>query len=345
MTTTETVNRYFSEYFHPEILWKRNSLGKFKAVGAVISWTLIVIPIFMAIGLGISTLCLKNKISSQNKPGPIKNTRKLGTNSLGVIQRNFANNGDLWKQLAQITLINHSKADNLSSDEVNHRFQNIASPRHTAVKVINKYLHANHIRIDSSSQKFIATQSPLPKDYELFWNAVYNYDCTIVDLTNMQDRSPEKGVTDYCPLHLNETKQYGNFSVTLTAVKGSLQKYQVKNLTNGESKEIKRLHFLDWKDFGTITVPELTELVHEVGSSLKTNTTLVHCRAGIGRTGTLITASYLKEKIARGIVNSKNLDSALIDLIATLRIQRGPSFVQTQEQFELLRKYGLSLLN
>ncbi len=194
-----------------------------------------------------------------------------------------------------------------------------------------KFLHANHINISPSAKKFIASQSPLPKDYELFWNTIYNHDCNIVDLTNAHDRA-QAGVTDYCPTQINETKQYGNFSVKLTSIKTPYHIYSITDLRNGHFKETKPLHYMDWKDFGTISIPELAHLVNEVGSASANGSTLVHCRAGIGRTGTLITACFLKEQINKGHITSHNLDSSLNNLIISLRYQRGPTFVQTQEQ-------------
>ncbi|MBA2727991.1 MAG: hypothetical protein H0U49_07450, partial [Parachlamydiaceae bacterium] len=190
MLIAKTVNHFLSEYFHPEILWNKNLFGKFKAIGAVISWATIIIPIIMGIGLGISTLCLKGKVSYQYKPGPIKNTHELGTTHLGLIKKTIpAPIGDLWNQLSKMTRENLSDGDHLTPEEVNHRFNDVPSPRNTAVTAKGKFLHANHVNISASGKKFIASQSPLPQDYELFWNAIFNHECNIVDLTNTHDRA------------------------------------------------------------------------------------------------------------------------------------------------------------
>lgn len=39
----EGIKKNFSDYFHPETLWKQGKLGKAEAVGAVISWATLVI--------------------------------------------------------------------------------------------------------------------------------------------------------------------------------------------------------------------------------------------------------------------------------------------------------------
>lgn len=70
----------------------------------------------------------------------------------------------------------------------------------------------------------------------------------------------------------------------------------------------------------------------------------IHCRAGVGRTGTLITALLLKEKIESGVIHKQNLDDSLIDLLLQLRHQRGPKFVENKAQLDLLRRYAESLL-
>jgi protein tyrosine phosphatase len=70
----------------------------------------------------------------------------------------------------------------------------------------------------------------------------------------------------------------------------------------------------------------------------------IHCRAGIGRTGTLITAFILKEKIESEEIRKENLGLFLVELIFALRKERSQFFVETFDQFALLLSFGTHLL-
>lgn len=251
---------------------------------------------------------------------------------------------ELWSCLEQDTQT-QLKGLSLSEEEVNHRFANIRCPRKTAIRVSGSYLHANKIGQGITQRPLIASQAPLPEDNELFWKAVFENNGTIIDLTTLNDQL-EGGVTKYYPDELNRVINYGSMSVRLIEKNGNIHVYQVENTQTKEVKNIKRLHFTDWVDFGTISLSALHGLVHLVESLSidPLNLLWIHCRAGAGRTGTLIMALTLKEKIKKGEITLKNLESSLLDLILRFRNQRGAAFVQQEAQLELLRQYAYSLL-
>lgn len=66
----------------------------------------------------------------------------------------------------------------------------------------------------------------------------------------------------------------------------------------------------------------------------------VHCRAGMGRTGTLIVAVILKEKIERGEITPANLRESLLKIVLGLRKHRGSAFVQRSTQLNALVEYA-----
>ena len=252
---------------------------------------------------------------------------------------------DLWLHLERKTQAQLQGLEFLSAGDLNHRFSDILCPRKTAVVIAGQYLHANTVGKTIAQRSFVASQAPLAKDYETFWKAIFERNPTIFDLTTIQDQA-NGGVTKYYPDKLGQTMKYGAMSVTLIKVSGWIYTYQIQNTETMFVKNIKRCHYADWKDFDAVSMPALHGLVQEVETLSPNPKDLlwIHCRAGVGRTGSLITALVLKEKIERGEINKENLDDSLVEIIVELRKQRGPNFVQQKGQLDLLRQYANFLI-
>lgn len=242
---------------------------------------------------------------------------------------------DLWKKLETST--NLLPIAYLEDNE-DHRFEDVKCPKNTAIIVENHSLHANRMTEGIATRfDLIASQAPLQGNEALFWQWIFENEYSILDLTTLADQ--DNGVTKYYPEAIDETFQAGPYFIKLIEKEGLLRKYQIT--FENETKEFPRFHLTRWQDFSEGSLEILTELVKIVEKNPKM---LIHCRAGIGRTGTLITAVLLKEKIEKGEITKENFDESLNNLILSLREKRGPGFVQTCAQFEMLRHYGRSIL-
>lgn len=246
--------------------------------------------------------------------------------------------------------------NNISNQQgVCSRFANILPPKNTVLQVTSfdkpeekHYFNANFVKVSEEigSRKFIATQAPYDFGNELrnFWKVVLDQEksAIILDLTNETDTG--KGVTPYYPIVKDESITYGDMTIKLEDIDDNLFKYELKD-NSGNIKKVNRFHFNTWKDGGIIEVKELAALVDRLDEEFKDNMPIVHCRAGVGRTGVVITASFIKEKIKQGKITDQNFRDSILNLILELRNQRGKEFVQTETQFKLLINYTKSLLN
>jgi protein tyrosine phosphatase len=114
-----------------------------------------------------------------------------------------------------------------------------------------------------------------------------------------------------------------------------VRKFQLSS--KGETREVYHYHFLAWPDHG---VPKETETLNALIRDLhweKTAKTpiIVHCSAGIGRTGTLIALSHLKTIIDTQKQQGIDLGVSIFSIVRRLREQRN-FMVQSKEQYEIL---------
>ncbi|VDO08360.1 unnamed protein product [Haemonchus placei] len=167
------------------------------------------------------------------------------------------------------------------------------------------YIHANWIKFEGHDKVFIATQAPLDNTIEDFWRMVFQEGCPhIVNLTKLQK---------------SQVESEGRFLI-----------YTVEVLPEGcsNSNIVKVLHMTSWPDRGLpMSGRHVLRLIRQVnGDKLDNGPIVMHCSAGIGRTGAVI----LIDVILRKLFSAKDID--MIGLFKHLRNQRA-SCIQVEGQY------------
>ncbi|XP_062573670.1 receptor-type tyrosine-protein phosphatase alpha-like [Saccostrea cucullata] len=198
----------------------------------------------------------------------------------------------------------------------------------------NDYINANYIEDTQSNRKYIATQGPKPKTVVDFWRMIWQ-ECvnTIVCLTNLKEGTKIK-CTQYWP-NLNDKMQHGNFIIRNLGEKVyanyTSRRFKVYNNMERKDREVLMFHYTRWPDHG---VPDPLNLVvfhrHVMKTSPQTGKyTLVHCSAGIGRTGTYIALDALyREGERNGRVNVPMY-------VRTMRKDR-MNMIQGEDQYKVI---------
>ncbi|XP_068073554.2 receptor-type tyrosine-protein phosphatase eta-like isoform X2 [Danio rerio] len=205
------------------------------------------------------------------------------------------------------------------------------------------YINANYVPGYNSRKEFIAAQGPLPVTINKFWRMIWeNKVYTIVMLTKCNELGKVK-CEKYWP---SETDFYHNISVTTTSETElddwTIRDFSIKNVETEETCNVRQFHFTAWPDHG---VPETTEVLIEFRHLVRehmnqyscTSPTVVHCSAGVGRTGTFIAIDHLISQIERdsmvdiyGIVHDMRMHRALM--------------VQTEDQYVYLYQCAYDLI-
>ena len=178
----------------------------------------------------------------------------------------------------------------------------------------NNYINASFINIPNE-HSFIATQGPLDTTISDFWEMIIDYNVSvIIMLCNLKERNKIK-CSEYWNKELIEKDNL------FKLISLNLKEYNDKNLIireieiqkngNWEIKKVLHYQFIGWPDHD---VPNENEVYNTFITLFKTindkgsNTTVIHCSAGVGRTGTFLSLIILYNNI----LNQKNENSQQI---------------------------------
>ncbi|XP_071799332.1 tyrosine-protein phosphatase Lar-like isoform X2 [Asterias amurensis] len=195
------------------------------------------------------------------------------------------------------------------------------------------YINASYIDGYQQKNAYIATQGPNKSSSPDFWRMVWEQEVMIiVMLTNLIENAKKKCI-QYWP---DEQKIYGDIVVKLVSEKVKTdfteRTFVISNINIDEDvpREIKQFHYTSWPDMGLPDSPApLMKFIHEVKQNeddIKPSPMVVHCSAGVGRTGTFITVDAMLNMVAE----EKQIN--IIDFVHQMRNHR-MKMVQTMDQY------------
>ncbi|XP_031831667.1 putative receptor-type tyrosine-protein phosphatase mosPTP-1 isoform X7 [Nomia melanderi] len=240
-------------------------------------------------------------------------------------------------------------------NKAKNRYMNILAYDHTRVQLLScgggppkkghDYVNANYIDGWQRARAYIGTQGPLPPTFDGFWRMVWEQRVSIiVMITNLVERGRKK-CDMYWPKKGSET--YGYIQVTLlredVMATYTIRTLQIRHLKSPMPSQVKKrkngvnmgertvwqYHYTGWPDHG---VPEHPlPVLSFIRKSSNANPPdagpiVVHCSAGVGRTGTYIVIdAMLKQAKCKNEVN-------VFGFLKHIRTQRN-FLVQTEEQY------------
>ncbi|AWP17607.1 putative receptor-type tyrosine-protein phosphatase H [Scophthalmus maximus] len=254
--------------------------------------------------------------------------------------------GQEYESLAPVGTKQKQKAADLPENNVKNRFSNVLPYDWCRVKLTTSrsegnsdYINASFIPGHRSRREYIATQGPLPSTVNDFWTMVWEQRVKgIVMVTNCIEGGRTK-----CEQYWPEDSNPGLYQELLITLRSKeqepywiLREFIVKHRYTSEERTVKHFHFTAWPDHG---VPQGTKALIQFRRIMRWHMeregvgapTVVHCSAGVGRTGTIIALDVLLQQLDQKRAVSVGA------FVHKLRLSR-PHMVQTETQYVFLHQ-------
>nr|XP_021529030.1 receptor-type tyrosine-protein phosphatase F isoform X13 [Aotus nancymaae] len=232
---------------------------------------------------------------------------------------------------------------NLEVNKPKNRYANVIAYDHSRVILTSidgvpgsDYINANYIDGYRKQNAYIATQGPLPETMGDFWRMVWEQrTATVVMMTRLEEKSRIK-CDQYWPARGTET--YGLIQVTLLDTV-ELATYTVRTFAlhksgSSEKRELRQFQFMAWPDHGVPEYPTpILAFLRRVKACnpLDAGPMVVHCSAGVGRTGCFIVIDAMLERMK----HEKTVD--IYGHVTCMRSQRN-YMVQTEDQYVFIHE-------
>ncbi|XP_072173215.1 uncharacterized protein [Diadema setosum] len=234
-------------------------------------------------------------------------------------------------------------------NKVKNRFKNIVTYDHSRVvlKTLegdphSDYYNASIVRNHKGEKMFIASQAPNTASIEDFWRMIWEQRVNVVVMVTNTIEAGKDRCTVYWPEKMSSSVRFGQIDVTLRTIMDRSDSVHrvldVRQVGGSEKLTVHQFHFLLWPDMGSpqqpTTLLSFTRAVKQAHQKFKggpggSSPILVHCSAGVGRTGTFITLYCMLDQLQEeGRIN-------IFGFIKQMREDR-PKMVQTADQYIFL---------
>ncbi|XP_072276162.1 receptor-type tyrosine-protein phosphatase C isoform X3 [Pyxicephalus adspersus] len=200
------------------------------------------------------------------------------------------------------------------------------------------YINASYINGFKEPRKYIAAQGPKEETMNDFWRMIWEQKSTIIVMVTRCEEGNRNKCAQYWPLGDGNIEEYGDIVVKITEQKlfpdYITRKLHVSHKREKTERDITHIQFTIWPDHGVPDDPNLLlKLRRRVNalSNFFSGPIIVHCSAGVGRTGTYISIDAMLE----GLETEGRVD--VYGYVVQLRRQRC-LMVQVESQYMFIHK-------
>ncbi|XP_053190579.1 tyrosine-protein phosphatase non-receptor type 2 [Scomber japonicus] len=181
-----------------------------------------------------------------------------------------------------------------------NRYRDVSPFDHSRVKLEsteNDYINASLVEMEEAQRSYILTQGPLRNTCGHFWLMIWEQRTKAVIMLNRVIEKGSEKCAQYWPTSEEREMAFRDTRFLVTLLSEDTKSYyttrvlELQNINTGEKRELYHFHYTTWPDFGVPESPaSFLNFLFKVRESdalgPDQGPAVVHCSAGIGRSGT-----------------------------------------------------------
>eukprot|EP00054_Salpingoeca_dolichothecata_P021994 m.142574 g.142574 ORF g.142574 m.142574 type:complete len:750 (+) comp24186_c3_seq4:108-2357(+) len=234
--------------------------------------------------------------------------------------------------------------DSLDSKNIElNRYRNVVAYDHSRVKVtpnaannFSDYINANYMNGHNGEHSYIAAQGPVPAGFAAFWQMVLQENCNLILMITNEVENDKLKCHRYWPDHKQPKMEFDTLTIEYVSERAHAT-YIERAFTVSEgsqSRSVTQLAYTAWPDHGVPSTTAEMLAYRKVVKRMQDPSAplLVHCSAGVGRTGTYIAIDRLMRSI-----DKREQDMTVASVVSDMRARRN-FMVQTLVQYKFIYK-------
>ena len=205
------------------------------------------------------------------------------------------------------------QAAKLQENRGKNRYRDVCPYDHSRVKLNagpSDYINSCLVEVKDAGRKYILSQGPLPNTSGQFWQMVWEQNTKAVIMLN---KVVEKGMIKchhYWPIDSQHSLHFNDEGYGVALKNESdmenfvIREIELINMKTDERRTIFQFHFVAWPDFDVPQSPaaflDFLACIRQY-NVLENEPAVIHCSAGIGRSGTFALVDTCLEYLQKGL--------------------------------------------
>jgi len=228
-----------------------------------------------------------------------------------------------------------------------NRYRDVLPYDHSRIVIDNSstnYINASLLKVESVNRSYILAQGPLSSTTPHFWLMIWQQKCKGIIMLNKIIEKNQIKCHQYWPLGESQGGQdeldLPSVNLRVSLISSSTHSHYVyrtmrlTDINTSDSREILHFHYTTWPDFGVPQSPEafykfLTVVRASGCLESEVGPAVVHCSAGIGRSGTFCLVDSLLMMLAMGLCTGDQ--AKVLEVLLDMRKAR-MGLIQTPDQ-------------
>ena len=204
------------------------------------------------------------------------------------------------------------------------RYQEIFPYSNNTITISNshKIINASWIHIPYE-RSFIATQGPPEFCKDDFWQMCFEYNVKVIVMLCNEVEEGKTKCSTYWELPNSKDFKILNIKIIKKTEIYIIREITVQKTNEQNSRKFAHFQFCQWPDHKT---PNIQNVVHNfeilfqfVKKYKGTDPAVIHCSAGVGRTGVFLTLYILYKEIMEKLKNSEDITFNVFNLVRKLK--------------------------